>query len=367
MTIKTLADFINDQVQYLKAAFPQINVSPGTVMSSLLSIFANVNYQLQTALNTAANDTYIATATGTALDALAFDYAIQRIASVAATGSINLIRQNTVGVLTGSAGQQVSTINADLTKIVTFTTLAPFSFADGQTQTVVSAICNFPGTVGNVGVGMITNIVSPIQGVTGVTNGTAFSGGADRETDAALRQRIQLSTMPQNTVNAITGAILGVSGIATATVFDQQDHLGNVVAYASDNTGTLSPALSNAVLVAANNSKSVGSTVTVYPPTVVYANLAYNYSVQSQYSSATVNQNLQAAISQYFSSLPIGKVFRIFDLQSVIIGSNLNNYYVAGLLDFTITSCSIATPYIPKPWEVVKLGTLTPTLVAEPN
>jgi len=364
---KTLQDFINDQVQYLKAAFPQINVSPGTILSSMLSIFANINYQLQSSLNTSISDTYITSASGTALDALGLDYKLQRFAATQATGQVTLTRQNTTAALTGQAGQKFSTVNPDFTKVVTFTSTQPFSFQAGQAQAVVNVMCDFTGSVGNVGVGMVSNIAVPIEGVTSVSNGTALSGGADRETDAAFRQRILLSTVPQNTVTAITSAVLNVPNIATAAVFDQQDHLGNVYVYASDDTGTLTPANQSAVLSAASGATSIGSTVTVIAPTVTYANISFNYAVQSQYSSATVLQNLEAAITQYFSQLIIGKTFRVFDLQSFIIGTNSTYYYVAGLLDFTITSCSIATPYVPKPWEVVKLGTLTPTLISEPN
>jgi uncharacterized phage protein gp47/JayE len=226
----------------------------------------------------------------------------------------------------------------------------------------MSVQCDYSGSQGNVGVAGIGIIITPIQGVVSVTNGSQLTGGSDRESDDALRQRLILSLAPMNTLASVKAATLGIQGITTAAVFDQQDHLGNFLVYAGDSSGSLSTPLSGLVQSAVLTAKSLGSNPSVIAPTVTFCNVAYTYAVQANYVAAAVQQTLESTIRLYFSGLVMGQTFRPFDMVSLIIGANIQAYYVPGILDFYITSTSIVTPYIPKPWECVKLGTLTGTL-----
>lgn len=76
------------------------------------------------------------------------------------------------------------------------------------------------GNTSNVLAGTITTIVNPLTGVTSVTNTTATTGGANVETDEALRSRYNesISVGGASTTEAIKAEILTVANVIDATV-----------------------------------------------------------------------------------------------------------------------------------------------------
>lgn len=84
------------------------------------------------------------------------------------------------------------------------------------------------GTEGNALAGTIVQIVSPIEGVTGVTNPSDFTGGKYRETDEEFRDRYYKSVDFAGGVNAdaIRAEILqNVENVSSAAVYENDfDH-----------------------------------------------------------------------------------------------------------------------------------------------
>lgn len=76
------------------------------------------------------------------------------------------------------------------------------------------------GNNSNVLPGTITTIVNPKAGISSVTNATATTGGAEIETDEALRARydLSISTGGASTVSAIRAELLAVANVIDATV-----------------------------------------------------------------------------------------------------------------------------------------------------
>lgn len=359
----TLQDYINQNFQYLLAAFPQLNTSPGTVLSGLISSFSNIQYQLNAQLNSSIADSNILTATGQALDAIANDFGLFRKPATFGSGNVTLtLGSSATQTLTGSSGARFSTFNQDLSKVVTFTSTAAYTFAVGQSQTTVPAAADQAGSQGNVGVGTITVMLNALPGVATITNGAGFTGGADVETDASLRQRILLVLVPVNTLSKVISAVLAVPGIFMCNAVDNQDSAGGFTVVAGDQLGQLSPYLSS-VTAAVTANKSLGSNPNIVTPKITTVDITANYAIQTGAVAGTVQAALTTAINNFFKNLQLGQVFMPFQLISALAGNQGQTYFVPGLFDFQPLSYSIAVPYVPSVTECVKLGTLTLNLV----
>lgn len=358
----SLSTRINQLFQYWKAAFPQLNISPGTVSSAIGSGVGMLQNDNDVLVDQIQQNAFIQTATGNALDALAADRGIIRNPASAATGSVTLTRSDSSTNLSGSAGVQISTNNNDPTTNIVFTTTSGFTFTVGQLTASVSAVADTPGSVGNIATGGLTNLITTINGVVSVTNNMPMTGGADRETDTALRQRIFASLTPANSLTRLKGVVLGITGVASAAVFDQQDFNGNFLVYANDVSGTLYTPLQNTILNTVNANKPLGTTGTILAPTMTLITIGYSYAVQSGWAPATVQNAINVAINNYFNALVIGQTFRVYDMVSQILGNVPGKQAVPGILDFLITT-PITAFQTALPWQIFRPGTITATQI----
>lgn len=358
----SLSTQLNNFYAFCKANVPQFNISPGTVLNDLLSAVAAVVASYEATFNNGIQGAFVSTAVGSALDALGLDRGVSRTGASNASGTLIFTRADTSGVLSLPAGVIVSTVNLDPTTNVNFSTLSPATFNAGVASVSVSAVCSTAGSLGNIGAGTISNIVSVAPGVTAVTNPTAMTGGTDSESDASFRVRIWQTLTPQNSVTRINGAVLGVSGIFSAATFDQQDGLGNFIVYACDQSGALAVPLKTTVQSAADGSKSLGTVGTVYTPTVTPINVAYNFAPQTNFVAATVQSDINSVIRAYFGSLVIGQTIRPYDITSRVIGNVSGFSAVSGVLDFQLTSPSAYQ--IALPWQLYTLGAIAATQIA---
>lgn len=360
----SLQNRINSLFQYLKAAMPQLNTSTGTVAAGLLSGFASEMTHIESAFSTAALNAFLTTATGSALDALARDHGLSRDAAAPATGTATLSRSDTSTVLNGNAGALLSTNNLDATTNQQFITTQGFSFAVGQASVNVPVVAQTAGSAGNIGAGTLTLVLSTLAGVSTVTNSALFTGGVDAETDAALRVRVLASLTPQNTVTRINAAALGVTGIASAATFDQQDQLGSVYVYACDSSGNLAAnsVLANSVKSAVDGAKSLGSTTSVMAPVTTTLNINYDYAVDPNFQVATVQQAINNMLTAYFSGLKIGQNVRPFDIIQRIIGVTPGFSAISGVVNFKLNTPS--STQVALPWQLYKIGNVQANLVS---
>lgn len=171
-------------------------------------------------------DSYLDTATGDALDAIASNWFVARNPAVQAAGQITITRQNTAGALTLQAGwSQLATTPASPgdTGIAVVTT-QDANFANGQASVTVNAQAVLGGQNGNLSVGTFLTPLAPINGISN-SNGyqvtTAFTNGVDVESDDAFRARIPITVQGRQVKGRKTSflaAALGVPGVLSASV-----------------------------------------------------------------------------------------------------------------------------------------------------
>jgi len=132
-------------------------------------------------------------ATGSDLDARAAEIVpgtIVRREALKGSGPVVFSRPGIIGTTAIPTGTIVAATDAQ--GQIKFQTTAAGSILAGSTDSLpITVVAIEAGTRGNVAAGSINQFVSRIPGVTTVTNGTAITNSADRESDAAFRARIR--------------------------------------------------------------------------------------------------------------------------------------------------------------------------------
>jgi uncharacterized phage protein gp47/JayE len=190
---------------------------------------------------------------------------VTRIAATKASGVVVFSRTGSSGIVTISVGQKVKTAAG-----VIFTTTSVGTIANGQTDSNnVGVIADVAGSTGLVASGTVIRFVSKPVGVDSVTNASAFvTGGLDKETDAAFRQRLKdyVAGLARCHVLGIEANLLGqtdpVTGAVVMTINAVEDTVdrGNVTVYVDDGTGTAEASTAIAVALAGDG---IGGAFTV--------------------------------------------------------------------------------------------------------
>lgn len=169
---------------------------------------------------------FLDSATNQALDRLVWDrYSMVR--KPAAPGFVNLSFSTATPVATSFTipiGTVIATSDG-----INYATVVATTIPNGSTGPVfVAATSVLAGADQQIGVGVLTNIVSQIAGAPtnlAVTNGFASAGAADRETDDQLRDRARRfwTTSQLGTKAAIERGALSVPGVIRATALEVLD------------------------------------------------------------------------------------------------------------------------------------------------
>lgn len=174
-----------------------------------------------------------------------------RIAAQKSYGSLVFSRAGTTGTANIPVGTKVKTSDDVIFTTTTAGTITPSSAEQipghgvGRDSNAVAAVADVPAAAGNVVAGTIVKFVNKPAGVDEVTNPSAFTGGADKETDDAFRARIRsyINSLPRSTVIALEFGVLGktapeVSGVIRySKAIESIVERGNVTLYIDDGTG----------------------------------------------------------------------------------------------------------------------------------
>lgn len=107
----------------------------------------------------------------------------------------------------------------------------------GETVATAPAVATVPAANTNCDAGTVVDMVTPIQGVSGISNLVPFTGGSDVESDESRKLRFQafISTLNRGTNSALrygasTAAVTDVNGLVTERVV----HVGIIEPYEVD-------------------------------------------------------------------------------------------------------------------------------------
>jgi uncharacterized phage protein gp47/JayE len=237
---------------------------------SVLGVFARVWARLvdglYSALSFLSRQLFVMTATRQYLALIAESYGTYRLPKQVASGCIDVFGTAGSSVLSGTVFQRADGVQFEATSGVILD-------ADGYGQ--VPAICLTQGVAGNSAQGVAMQPATAIAGVTSAAVcAAAISGGADEESDDALRARVlqRLQNSPgAGTVKDWERWAFSMSAAVTR-VWVIPTVYGNStvgIVFTMDNSSVVPPPSSIAQMTAhLNQFVPVGSTVYVFAPTL---------------------------------------------------------------------------------------------------
>lgn len=205
----------------------RLNLNKG-IVRGILELVCWMTWQLYQLLNTIFKQAVPLEASGDWLDVHAVQVGISRKAELKAAGNVTFSRpedaENDRNVPI-PAGTIVRTLPDGKGEVYRYVTTAEVVLPEGSDTVTAPVESESYGAAANAGTGQICEIVTPVDGLGGVTNkaGWLTLEGADTENDASLRKRYRLAWMAQagNTRAAYEAAALSVAGVADVKVDDQ--------------------------------------------------------------------------------------------------------------------------------------------------
>lgn len=370
ITTQDFTTLVRNQVTAIQGACNKLlDLSIGSILRSVVESNSAVVLWLQGLILQLLATTRAATSSDADLDSWVADFGFSRLAAVAASGQVAFSRftptlQALIPVgntIQTADGTQQFAVSPDTTNPAYSAALGGYVLAAGVTSVTVLVAAAVAGAGGNVSAGQINTITAAIPGVDTVSNPSAFTNGADAESDPALRSRFVswVSSLSKATKTAILYAILSLKQGSTATLVENQLYNGtaqNGYFYAVVDDGTGAPG--SVFLSSAANAIDAVRPFTVnfgvFAPSVVTANVAMTITTAAGYDHAATALLVKAAIQSYINALALGQslpytqlssiAYSVQGVASVLVGYTLNG----GTSDITATA-----------QQVIKAGTVT--------
>lgn len=295
---------------------------------------------------------------GVYLDEWGVTVAVERKEAVQATGEVTFTGLNGTLIATGTQVSPPQT-DPDVAPPIFETTGSGSIGVGGTIILPIRAV--EPGSGANVASGTITLLVSPVAGVTALTNVAATSGGAEVETDEAYRERILLEiAQPAGAGNQADYQrwALAYPGVGHATVQALWNGAGTVRVIVTDpDNNPVSPTVVaglqadlDPVAQQGAGRAPIGALVTVAAPTSLTVNISATVTFKTGYSldgtagTVPTRSVIVTAIKQYIDNLgPDDDVIfnhvearffaveGVFDVSSLLLNGVATNVGVASL------------------------------------
>ena len=211
-----------------------------------------------------------------------------------------------------------------------FLTTAETTLPSGQLSATVAAQADEGGDAYNVSIGRVTVLITPPPGITGVSNGVAFIGGVDGESDEQLRQRLlkSYSEIPNGTNAAFyRDQALRVEGISTVSVIPMARGVGTVDIYVACDGQAPDPALVTQIERDLAALREICVDVQVLPANLISANVYMTVTPKAGYAMNNVRSDCTQAIQDYFTGLDIGQSALLAGIgQAIFAVDGVKNY-----------------------------------------
>lgn len=285
------------------------------------------------------------TAIGEQLEKHAAQRGLTRNKAVCAEGVIRFCLASEAGADTRiPAGSRCTTAAG-----VEFQTLYTGVIPSGSLHVDIPARAVLTGSGGNVAAGAVCLMTQPVTGLAYCLNESAFTGGADEESDEALRERVLSSY--QRLPNGANAAFyetqaMSVEGVAAASVLARPRGAGTVDVVISAIDGMPSAELLASVHTLLQAQREICVDIHVASPMALPVQLSVQIETAEGYASGAVCAAVENAVRALFGGALLGKRLTLAELGSVI-------YAVPGVANYRILSPSA---------DIVAEATQLPTL-----
>ena len=288
------------------------------------------------------------TAQGTCLDYHAETRGIQRSVATAAEGYLRF--------QVDAAVAQDLAIPAETVCMTVegrrFQTVEAAVLEAGELYVDVLAQALEPGSAGNVAAGTVIRMAVAPAGIKSCTNPAAFVGGADQESDEALRERVldSFKRLP-NGANAAfyEREAMNVPGVAAAKAVGRARGIGTVDVYVATEAGLPDTALLTAIETALQAKREIAVDVEVCAPQEQTVDVTVAIQAAEGYTYDQAEDAADAAIRAHFTGNLLGKGVTLAELGHLLYSlDSVANYR------FTAPAADVAAVVTSLP----RLGTL---------
>lgn len=263
------------------------------------------------------NQSFPQTANGETLDLHAAARGIKRAAAVAATGtlrfSLDAVRTDAVFVPAGTVCLNTAGLE--------FVTIAEGVIGAGGLSCEVAAAAKAAGRAGNVPAESVTFFSLAPVGVAKCDNPHAFTGGADAESDEALRARVLASyaSLPNGSNRAYyETAALDTEGVGAVSVQPRARGIGTVDVVVASPAGVPPDSVLQAVKGKFETQREICVDVAVSAPKTVTVAVTTAISVEDGQDFGTVAARVKNVVEQFFDGKRLGKNVLLAKLSSLI-------------------------------------------------
>lgn len=333
---KTFTEIVDQQVQAIQGSSSTLfDFTTGSVLLALVEANADLGIWVQAIAAYVMSLPRFATSMGADADSWGAQFSFTRLPAVAAIVGCTFSRSSTTTATSIPVGTQVSNIGgtvvfqvvADSTNPAYSASSNSYTMAIGVSSLEVLCQCISTGTAGNVGIGSLVVIVTPLPGVQSVTNSAAASGGASAESDASFKSRFPLflAGLARATQPAIEYALTTVQAGIIYNIVVNKDTSGNpdpgfFYVVVDDGTGSATdlpaafvPACQNVV----GAYRALGITYQVLARTLTDTAIVAVVTAAAGSDTAALDAAIVAAITEYVGQIGIGNTLyytRLFDV-----------------------------------------------------
>lgn len=296
------------------------NVNPGSVLRTLVEVFAEnedtANYYMEYIYN----NMNIDNCEGSELDR-----------SVKILGLVREPAKSAVGEITLSTGDQPAEYDIEIPYEFIVSTrpdaegnVREFYISDsartlkaGESSIKVAVTCSDPGFI-YVPAGSIDTLSKSLQGIHSVVNEHAINGGRDEETDEEFRERIKniRETFGKCTDEAIKSAVNEVAGVTKCSIIDMYKGVATTGVIVTTDTVPAPESVIENIKEVVNKTKASG-----IKPYIVYAE-AKIVDIDMTISIEDPDiEKIMSAINSYCYSLSAGQTFIIKQLERKVLNS----------------------------------------------
>jgi uncharacterized phage protein gp47/JayE len=308
---------LTDLIQAIRdGGAPLTDFNIGSVSRTLFESFASVLSHQSLVADQLRIDSYLATATGEALDDKAADYLVTRKAAVQATGTIRVTRTSTGTALFIPAGwAQLSTKPSPSQESVAIATTSDASMSTSDTFVDIPVQAVIGGVSGNLAAGIVVVPQTALTGVQsdgGILIQVSMTGGVDEETDEQLRARVrvEVSGRVTGTAAALEAAALSIAGVTSANVLKAGDlraagttvPAGSVEVYYEG-----SAALSASVQSACLARSTLNQNLSIFQAAAERMFVACTVTAKTGVDTVALTANVVAAITGVISAVGVGE------------------------------------------------------------
>lgn len=309
-----------------------VDFSVGSPLRAIVEGFAGLYLWFQALVLQLLTAIRLSTSSGVDVDTFTADFmptigisngvASPRLGAQAASGQVTYSRLTAgpsscfipVGATVQSSdGTQNFTVTADPTNAAFSAVLNGYTLPSSVSSLNVPVVDNVPGSAGNVAIGGISVMTSPVTGIDNVVNGAAFTNGSNQESDAALKLRFQafILGLSRGDIFGLASSIDGTGITVQYTLtqnfnFDGTFHPGYFFVIADDGSGSPSPAFLATITAAVAAVQPLGIMFGVFSPTIITATPSMILTTGPGFVHNTVVAQVEAILINNINSLGLG-------------------------------------------------------------